>query len=316
MTFRPTPTSRLRAHWARHQPNMRTVQRAAVVTCLGLGAIGGINTITSGCAPAVSVSADQMNATINRAAAVDGFADAYVTAVLTGADPQTLAAYTSTHVDPTPVPVDVIKTHVWSHQRTPSGFGNVDYWSVVIGALVKPPGRAPQIRYHQVPIVVIDGSPRAVSAPAVIGGPPAGFDAELGYPEQLAAGNDLYDTVSGFLAAWLTGGGRDLQRYSASRDIRPFTPAPFSRVTVTAIAADIAIPAAPADGFTAGIMVNGIGQDSSTATTPLAYPLTVEFRGGKWFVTDVELAPRLGARITPVTPTSTPDQPPAWSPTR
>lgn len=292
---------------------MRTVQRAAVVTCLGLGAIGGINTVLSGCSPAATVSAEQVSATINRAAAVDGFADAYVNALLSGADAHTLAAYTSAPLDPSPVPVTVIKTSPWSHQRTPSGFGNVDYWSVVIGALVKPVGRPPQIRHYQVPVAVIDGSPRAVSAPAVIKGPPPGFDAEPGYSQQLAAGNELYATVSGFLTAWLSGAG-DLARYSASANITPFTSAPFTHVEVAVIAADTTIPAAPADGFTARILVTGRGQDSGTASTPLAYPLAVAYRGGKWFVTDIDLAPKLGGRITPVPPSPSPTSGPALQP--
>lgn len=133
-----------------------------------------------------------------------------------------LANYTSVHIDPSPVPVVVVKSAPWSTQHADSGFGNVDLWSVVVGAFVKPVGRPPQVRHYQVPVAVINGTLRAVSAPALVNGPALGFDPELAYPQQLGAGNDLYDTVAGFLSAWLTGGG-DLQRYSASADIRPFT---------------------------------------------------------------------------------------------
>jgi hypothetical protein len=295
---------------------MRTLQRAAVVGCLGLGAVGGINAVASGCSTDSAITAEQLAATINRAAAVDGFAQAYLVTYLSGAGSTgALAAYTSAPVDSSPVPVAVIATAPWSHARTESGFGNVDYWSVVIGAFVKPVGRPPQLRHYQVPVAVVDGQPRAVSAPALVNGPGAGFDAEPGYPEQLsAAGNDFADTVSGFMAAWLAGAG-DLQRYSSSPEIRAFTPAPFARVAVSQIAADTALPVAPADGFTAGILVTVTAQDSDTAATTLSYPLTVAARGGKWFITGIDLAPRLSGRIAPVTATAAADPAPGW-PTR
>jgi hypothetical protein len=168
----------------------------------------------------------------------------------------------------------------------------------VVGVFVKPVGRVPQIRHYQVPVVVINGALRAVTAPALINGPGPGFDPELDYPQQLGAGNDLHATVAGFLSAWLAGGG-DLQRYSAAADIRPFSSAPFSRVEVSSVGADSAIPAAPADGFTARILVTATARDSDMASAALTYPLTVRFQGGKWFVTGIDLTPKIGARITP-----------------
>lgn len=187
----------------------------------------------------------------------------------------------------------------------------------MVGVFVKPVGRPPQIRHYQVPVAVIDGTLRAVSAPALVNGPALGFDPELAYPQQLGAGNDLYDTVAGFLSAWLTGSG-DLQRYSASPEIRPFSPAPFTRASVSAVGADTAIPAAPPEGFTARILVNATAQDADMASTVLSYPLTVSFRGGKWFITEIDLTPKLGGRISPATPSPTPESTPppaAWTPT-
>lgn len=299
----------------RRQPRLRTVQRVATVTCLGLGAFAGLNTIASSCSTNSAVSVDQMSSTINRASAVDGFADSFVNVYLSGAGSEALANYTSAHIDPSPVPVVVVKSAPWSTQHADSGFGNVDLWSVVVGAFVKPVGRPPQVRHYQVPVAVINGTLRAVSAPALVNGPALGFDPELAYPQQLGAGNDLYDTVAGFLSAWLTGGG-DLQRYSASADIRPFTPAPFTQVSVSSIAADTAIPVVPSDGFTARILVTAAAQDADMASTVLTYPLTVSFRGGKWFLTDIDLTPKLGGRISPATPSPTPETTPppaAWT---
>lgn len=315
MSFRPTPVSRVRQEWARRQPRLRTVQRATTVTCLALGTFAGINTIASSCSSTAAVSATQVSTTINRASAVDGFADAFVNVYLSGAGSEALSNYTSVHVDPSPVPVVVLKSAPWSTQHADSGFGNIDLWSVVVGAFVKPVGRAPQIRHYQVPVAVIDGTLRAVSAPALVNGPTLGFDPELAYPQQLGAGNDLYDTVAGFLSAWLTGGG-DLQRYSASPNIHPFSPAPFTQVAVSSIAAGSAIPVVPAEDYTARILVNTTAQDADMATTVLSYPLTVSFRGGKWFITDIDLTPKLGGRITPVTASPTPEttpRPAAWT---
>ena len=316
MSFRPTPAARFRQQWALRRPVIRTAQRAATLICLALGGFAGLNTLAAGCATNSAVSSEELAAVINRAAAVDGFADAFLTAYLSGSGADALTDYTSARIEPSPVPVSVIKTAVWSTQPTPSGFGNIDYWSVVVGAVIKPVGRPPQVRHFQIPIAVINGTLRAVSAPALVNGPALGFDPELAYPHQLGAGNELYDTVSGFLTAWLAGGA-ELQRYSTSPTIRPFDPAPFSRVQVSAIAADTAIPAAPTEGFTARILVTANAQDTGLATSTLAYPLTVTFQGGKWFIADIDLTPKLGGRISPATaaPPTPPTTPPpaAWT---
>ncbi len=302
----------MRHQWARRQPHLRTVQRAATVVCLALGAFAGINTVLSGCGADSAVSAEQVSATVNRAAAVDGFADAFLNVYLSGAGAQALAAYTSVPIDASPVPVTVIRSAPWSVVRTDSGFANIDSWSVVVGVFVKPVGRVPQIRHYQVPVVVINGALRAVTAPALINGPGPGFDPELAYPHQLGAGNDLYATVDGFLSAWLAGGG-DLQRYSAAADIRPFPSAPFSRVELGSVGADAAIPAVPADGFTARILVGAAAQDSDMAASSLTYPLTVRFQGGTWFITGIDLAPKIGARFTPVGAPETTSPPAAFT---
>lgn len=318
VSYRPTPAARFRSQWALRRSAVRTAQRVATLACLALGGFAGLNTLAAGCATEAAVSSEQLAAVINRAAAVDGFADAFLTAYLSGAGADVLANYTSVRIEPSPVPVNVVKTAVWSTQPTPSGFGNIDYWSVVIGAVIKPVGRTAQLRHFQIPVAVINGTLRAVSAPALINGPALGFDPELAYPHQLGAGNELHDTVSGFLTAWLAGGA-DLQRYSASPAIRPFDPAPFSRVQVSVIASDTAIPAAPAEGFTTRILVTANAQDTGLATSTLAYPLTVSFQGSKWFIADIDLTPKLGGRISPATaaPPAPPTTPPpaAWTTT-
>ena len=53
--------------------------------CLALGAFAGINTFVAGCGADSAVSAEQVSATIHRAAAVDGFADAFLNVYLSGA---------------------------------------------------------------------------------------------------------------------------------------------------------------------------------------------------------------------------------------
>jgi len=297
-----------------HHPTLRTVKRAATVTCLVLGGFAGVNTVLSACSAESAVTAPDLAAVINRASAVDGFADAFLTVYLSGAGSEELADYTSATIDPSPVPAIVVKTAVWSTQPVPSGFANIDYWSVVVGAFVKPAGQPPQIRHYQLPVAVINGTLRAVSAPALINGPDLGFDPELAYPHQLGAGNELYDTVAGFLTAWLAGGA-ELQRYSASPAVRPFTPAPFSTVQVTSISAEAAIPAAPAPGFIARILVNATARDAGPASSDLTYPLTVSFQGGKWFIAEVDLTPKLAGRITPAASASPTTAPPpaAWT---
>ena len=304
MSFRPSAAARIRDTWTRRRPHQRTIKRTATVLCLALGVYGGLSAVAAACGHDSAVSAEQLAATVNRAAAVDGFADAFVTTYLSGAGAAALADYTGARIEPSPVPVTIIKTTPWSTQRQGSGFGNVDYWSVVIGAFVKPVSQPPQLWFYQVPVTVVGGTLRAVTAPSLVNGPGPGYDTETAYPSQVSDGSQLFDTASGFLTSWLTGSG-DLTRYSSSPAIRAFPTAPFTQVTITSISADTAIPnTTPADGYTAHILVTATAQDNDMTALTMTYPLAISFREGKWFITDLDLTPKLAGRITAPTATT------------
>lgn len=311
MSFRPSPAARARAAWTRYRPDRRTVSRAAVMACLGLGAYGGLAEIAASCTPNLTVTAPQLDSTINRSVAVEGFADAYVNVFLAGnTNPVALAAFTGADISASALPVTVIKTAPWSAKSVPSGFDNVDYWSVVIGAFIKPVTKAPELRFYQVPVAVVLGSPRATSAPAVINGPDLGFDIRLAYPSQVSAGTDAYQTVADFLATWLKGtadhpASGDISRYSTSSVIKPFTNAPCTAISVQSIHAATDIPANAANGFTTKILVTANGTVDDSTEQTLTYPLTLTRQSNKWFISDIDLAPQLSGHITKATPTQT-----------
>jgi hypothetical protein len=188
VSFRPSAAARIRDTWTRRRPHQRTIKRTATVLCLALGVYGGLSAVAAACSHDSAVSAEQLVATVNRAAAVDGFADAFVTTYLSGGGADALADYTGARIEPSPVPVTIIKTTPWSTQRQSSGFGNVDYWSVVIGAFVKPVSQQPQLWFYQVPVTVVGGTLRAVTAPSLVNGPGPGYDTETAYPSQVSDG--------------------------------------------------------------------------------------------------------------------------------
>ncbi|EUA65439.1 hypothetical protein I553_10736 [Mycobacterium xenopi 4042] len=147
----------------------------------------------------------------------------------------------------------------WSATPQPSGFNNVDYWSVVVGAFVKPVAKAPELRFYQVPVAVILGAPRATSArPSST--PRPRLRHPPGLPAQITPGGDAYQTIADFLTTWLTAtrdhpASGDISRYSTSPSIKPFEHAPFTTISVQSIFAATDIPANASNGTTTRILV-------------------------------------------------------------
>ena len=59
-----------------------------------------------------------------------------------------------------------------------------------------------------------------------------------------------------------------------------------------------------------------MAQDRDRITQTLSYPLTISYRTNKWFVTDIDLAPKLGGRLSETaatTATNTPTTTPPYS---
>lgn len=283
------------------------MSRAVVVSCLALGAVGGLNAIAASCSSNSSVSASQLTGTINRSEAVSGFAGACVRTLLTATSAGAMTPCTSARISPSALPATVIATSTWSATPEPSGFANVDYWSVVIGAFVKPLASAPELRFYQVPVAVVNGLPRATAAPALINGPDIGYDVELDYPAQVSVDTDAYKTVAAFLCAWLTGtftepGSGDISRYSISQQIRRFDNAPFASIAVQSMSAQTNMPGTPQNGFTTAILVTAKGTGNDSTEQALTFPLTIVRQSDKWFVADIDLVPRLAGRITKPTP--------------
>ncbi|BEL42063.1 conjugal transfer protein [Mycobacteroides abscessus] len=311
MNFRPSPTARARSWWSDHKPDRRTLSRAAVLASLGLGVLGGLNTVASSCAPHDTVTTDQLNDTVNRATAVKGFADAFINVFLAGKSAGTLTAFTDAPITASAIPVTVIKTAPWSAKPQPSGYANVNYWSVVIGAFVKPISAAPELRFYQVPVAVVEGTLRVTAAPAFVNGPDLGYDIELDYPAEVSNNTDLYNTAADFLNTWLVGtaahpASGDINRYSIADHIQPFDRAPFTGITIDAINAQKDIPANAQNGYSTKILVTAEGAADDKTNQTITYPLTVIRQSDKWFISDIDLAPQLAGRITKPTETAQP----------
>ena len=126
--------------------------------------------------------------------------------------------------------------------------------------------------------------PAQVPAPRLAGDTgdgAAGYDVSLPTTD-----SPLSDTLAAFFAGMLAGAG-DLERYVAPGvAIAPLSPAPYREVSVTELRARTE-PAAPvpADGTVLQLL--------ATVTTdpddlPLAYPVTVAVRGGRWEVVAID----------------------------
>ncbi|MFC8532432.1 conjugal transfer protein [Streptomyces sp. NPDC057249] len=139
----------------------------------------------------------------------------------------------------------------------------------------------------------------ATSLPAEVNAPASAQHGDLAYGSDrgVSADNPVTDTVSRFLAAYLTGQG-ELNRYvSPGLQVAAITPAPYESTLVTAVRDDQAADddeadAVPEDGTQRHVLV------SVSATTGgqdylLSYALTLTTRDGRWEVASIDTAPVL-----------------------
>ncbi|MEU0139638.1 conjugal transfer protein [Streptomyces albidoflavus] len=216
-----------------------------------------------------------------------------------------------------------------------------DIWSVTVAARVQPPslpvenddvkgkdnnspdpdpntgtgaGQPPQaesVRYFQVPVASApraDGSTGyvAMSLPAEVAGPGTvdGPHTVYGTPQPPHDRDPRVKTTRAFLAAYLAGDG-DLDRYLAPQTrLTRVTPAPYTAVDLTSLAADGPAEATgvPPDGTVQRLLVSVRARAADGTTLPLTYALTLKTRAGRWEIASLDGAPEPRPAPAPSSP--------------
>ncbi|WP_052390969.1 conjugal transfer protein [Streptomyces sp. NRRL B-24484] len=172
------------------------------------------------------------------------------------------------------------------------------------------PGRGSQqadsltVRYYAVPVSMVrgassGGAPDALavtSVPAQVAGPLAlsGSDGTTGpYGTQVQQG-PLQQAVSEYLTAYLSGVGESSRYLSPGVKIPP-AGAVYRKVELQTLSARTTVPVAPADGAVLDVLAEVRATDAA-GQWPLAYPLQLKARAGRWEI----------AAVAPAAPAASP----------
>lgn len=175
------------------------------------------------------------------------------------------------------------------------------YTAVVVAVEV---GDAPiAVRYFRVPIYKTKaGLYVATELPAEVATPigPKAPALEMDKPGEVKANDPMAVAVRGYLAALLTGAG-DVSRFvSPGTATHPVIPAPYSTLTLTAMAS-----AGPAKDKSVEVLAEAIGTDTAGLAYPLSYSFTLAQRAGRWEITRTLAGPTLSSTQPTLTPSST-----------
>ncbi|MGW3911516.1 conjugal transfer protein [Streptomyces sp. NPDC005070] len=160
-------------------------------------------------------------------------------------------------------------------------------WSVTVAAQYADGS----VRYYAVLVSVdrLGTSFAVIGAPSVVAGPVGAEVPKAPYGVTVPVG-DLSSAVGEFLAAYLTGAG-EVDRYLAPGvTLSPVSPAPYTAVPVTRVAAveeGAAAETVPADGTRAHVLASVEARDAG-GRWPLAYELVLKARSGRWEVAALE----------------------------
>jgi hypothetical protein len=259
------------------------------------------------------------NASVPAASLVTGFARDYVTAYLSAkaGDEAKLAAYvTANDLHLPPVAATFTDTDVAFAKQVSATPDGVAVWTVTVSGMVNGDTAAAARRtYYRVPISVYSGAPRAAGLPMQVAAPPVGVDLRLGYRNTVSLESPLAQTAVGFVTAYLTGGA-DFTRYvTADSRETPILPAPYMRVEVMSVGANVG-----SDGNSATqaeVYVKVTARTKNYTRTSLAYPLSMRTVEGRWQVVSINATPLLQSQPqavnedTPSAPQTTTAPPPA-----
>jgi hypothetical protein len=148
------------------------------------------------------------------------------------------------------------------------------------------PAYAPQ-RYFQVVLVPLKDGYAAATLPRQITAPTPAAEPLTQYSQEVSGDAPVMQTLNGFFAAYLTGQG-DLQRFlTPGTDLSPISPAPYSRVSISAVLADKPVPAEAKDGTRTDLRVDLAATASKTYTITTSYELTLTARAGRWEISSM-----------------------------
>ncbi|HEY3472603.1 MAG TPA: conjugal transfer protein [Amycolatopsis sp.] len=196
----------------------------------------------------------------------------------------------------TQVPVDTAV--VWAVTPAPG------IWSVVVvvDVLVLQPGggRKATLLCAQVAMTGANGTYVATGLPSPVACPRAGDAVALGYDEVADPGGPIGQSITGFLAAYLTGQGQLDRFVSPGASMAPPRPAPYAAVQVAEVRThekfEPGQAARPVDGAVVHSFTHAWGWDATGQTTPVDYALTLVARAGRWEITSIDPAPLIAGR--------------------
>lgn len=177
-------------------------------------------------------------------------------------------------------------------------------WSVTVAATVTDARKITARRFYQVPVRLADGTVSALTLPAPVSPPPVEAASTDAYREQLDATGPQGQTVTQFLAAYLTGAG-DVGRYlTPGISLEALSPAPYTAIRVDDLRADTATDPdrAPRDGQRLRVLATATAVVTEQQSSGVAYALTITARAGRWEITAIDSTPA----YTPKAPVADP----------
>jgi hypothetical protein len=169
---------------------------------------------------------------------------------------------------------------------------DTDYWAVTVGATIRDASSNPTHWYLEIGVLVTDGGPRPVGAPAFVP-PPTTLNAldvatlTLTVP---APDDEAAATAAAFLSALLTGAGDPVRYVAPEATIGELEHPPFAHVVLqrTAVVQD-------APNLVVRVAVTGTTPDG--LAFDLLYELTLGERDGRWEVLAMTGAPARSSRV-------------------
>ena len=261
---------------------------------VGLGALGGINTLTGGGgAGAAGIGGSSTSAT-----GPSGWAQLYLQAFLpAGEDAEAgLDAFYPDAPELVGVQPDSLRagwTVVLSTEQQAPG-----YWTVTVAADVQ--GRSAGhwadlgARYYSVIVAGQAGHYTSTQLPSEVPAPGGATAPELALPapEGVAGPAAISSTVSQFLQALLGGQGVIARYEVAGLGVGALSPAPFTSVKLTGLSETVA-PPVKGSPSTCSALAQVTGTDSAGRAQTLSYALSLDLVDGEWEVDQFGGAPAL-----------------------
>ena len=188
-------------------------------------------------------------------------------------------------------------------------------WSITYAVQIVNDKKQSSRQYVQIPVRLGAAGGSVLALPSLVPAPRLDDPSPPRYRQPLLAEGPLGSTVTEFLAAFATEAGGDVSRYvspDASSRITAVTPAPFSAIKVTNLAAgeELNDEDLPSDGQEAHLSVTALGRTASGQELPLSYALTMRGRDARWEVDQLQLAPTPTAPGGSTAPSATSDASP------